>query len=76
MLTELALKNLKSKEKPYKVSDRDGMYAFVTKAGSISFRYDYRLHGRRETYVIGRYGRGGISLALAREKCMDARRTV
>ena len=26
MLTDVALKNLKSKEKPYKVADRDGMY--------------------------------------------------
>ena len=76
MLTELALKKLKPKEKPYKVSDRDGMYAFVTKAGAISFRYDYRLNGRRETLVIGRYGRGGIALALAREKCLDARKIV
>jgi hypothetical protein len=26
MLTDVALKSLKSKEKPYKVTDRDGMY--------------------------------------------------
>lgn len=26
--------------------------------------------------IIGRYGRGGISLALAREKLLDARRAV
>ena len=30
------------------------------------------MHGRRETLTIGRYGRTGISLAKAREKCLDA----
>ncbi len=76
MLTDSALKHLKGKAKPYKVADRDGMYAFVTTTGTISFRYDYRINGRRETLVIGRYGRDGISLATAREKCLDARRAV
>ena len=76
MLTDSELKYLKAKAKPYKVSDRDGMYAYVTPAGSISFRYDYRINGRRETLVIGKYGRDGISLAAAREKCLDARRMV
>lgn len=76
MLTDAALKQLKAKAKPYKATDRDGMYAYVSTTGAISFRYDYRLNGRRETLVIGRYGRDGISLAAAREKCIDARRAV
>ncbi len=45
-------------------------------SGAISFRLDYRLHGRRETVYLGRYGRDGISLALAREKCLDAKRAI
>jgi len=53
MLTDTALKNLKSKDKTYKVSDRDGMYALVKTTGTIVFRLDYRLHGRRETLTIG-----------------------
>jgi integrase len=76
VLTDTALKNLKPKPKGYKVSDRDGMYVFVTPGGAIAFRLDYRLNGRRETLSIGRYGADGISLALARERCMDARRAV
>lgn len=76
MLTDAALKQLKSKDKPYKVTDRDGMYVHITTSGSVSFRYDYRIHGRRETLVIGKYGRSGISLLVAREKCIDARRVV
>lgn len=76
MLTDTALKNLKPREKAYKVADRDGMYVHVTTSGSITFRYDYRLNGRRETLTIGKYGPSGLSLARAREKCLDARRAV
>ena len=76
MLTDTALRNLRPQEKPYKVADRDGMYAHVAPSGAITFRYDYRLHGRRETLTIGKYGPSGLSLARAREKCLDARRAV
>ena len=76
MLTDTALRNLKPKSLTYKVSDRDGMYVTVSPAGTVTFRYDYRLHGRRETLTIGRYGALGISLALAREKLLDAKKTV
>ncbi len=76
MLTDTALRNLKPKAKPYKASDRDGMYVTVSPGGTVTFRYDYRLNGRRETLTIGRYGPAGISLALAREKLLDAKRMV
>ena len=76
MLTDAALQNLRPRSKIYKVTDRDGMYVVVAVSGAITFRYDYRMHGRRETLTIGRYGRTGISLKLAREKCLDARRLV
>lgn len=76
MLTDAALKSLKSRGKSYKVSDRDGMYVVVSPAGGVVFRLDYRLHGRRETLTIGKYGRDGISLAEAREECIKARKTV
>lgn len=76
MLTDAALKALRPKEKSYKVTDRDGMYVVVSPAGTLSFRLDYRLHGRRETVVLGKYGPTGLSLARAREKCIDAKRAV
>ncbi|GLK47689.1 hypothetical protein GCM10017620_06620 [Brevundimonas intermedia] len=63
MLTDVALKNLRSQSKPYKSTDRDGLYVYVSPGGAISFRYDYRFNGRRETLTLGRYGRGGLSLA-------------
>ena len=76
MLTDVALKALKPREKIYKVADRDGMYVRVTTRGAISFLLDYRLNGRRETVHLGKYGHDGISLARAREKCLDARRAI
>lgn len=76
MLTDLALKRLKPQEKTYKIADRDGMYAAVSPAGQIAFRYDYRLHGRRETLTFGKYGPDGLSLGEARERCMIARKLV
>ena len=76
MLTDTALKHLKPKEKPYKVSDRDGMYVLVSPGGTISFRIDYRLHGRRETVTLGKYSPSDLSLARAREKCIDAKRLI
>ncbi len=76
MLTDTALKNLKPKGKPYKVSDRDGMYVLVAPSGTVTFRLDYRLNGRRETVTLGQYGPAALSLARAREKTIDARRAV
>jgi len=60
----------------HKVTDRDGMYVRVAPSGALSFRLDYRLNGRRETVYLGKYGRDGISLARARELCLDAKRAI
>ncbi|RWP08343.1 site-specific integrase [Mesorhizobium sp.] len=76
MLTDIALKRLKPKDKMYKVADRDGMYAAVSPTGQIAFRYDYRTNGRRETVTLGRYGEGGLTLAEARDRCLAARKMV
>ncbi|TGS88007.1 DUF4102 domain-containing protein, partial [Mesorhizobium sp. M2D.F.Ca.ET.178.01.1.1] len=73
MLTDAAIKALKIKQKMYKVADRDGMYVRVMPSGTISFRLDYRLNGRRETVYLGKYGCDGISLLQTSEKCLDSR---
>lgn len=56
MLTDTKLRNLKPRDKLYKVNDREGLYVAVTPAGSISFRYNYSINGRQETITFGRYG--------------------
>ncbi|HAU5557211.1 tyrosine-type recombinase/integrase [Proteus mirabilis] len=74
MLTDTKLRSLKPQDKLYKVSDRDGLYVAVTKSGVISFRYDYRFNGRRETVTFGRYSADGITLAEARAELIEAKR--
>lgn len=79
MLTDKQLRALKAADKVYKVADQQGLCVTVLRTGNISFRYDYRLNGRRETLVIGQYDPGlaarnprevstleyGMSLSLA-----------
>ena len=76
MLTDTKLKSLKGQGKAYKVADRDGLYVVVSPKGTVTFRYDYRINGRRETLTIGRYGPDAMSLAEAREQLMEARKLV
>ncbi|MCX7143735.1 MAG: Arm DNA-binding domain-containing protein, partial [Proteobacteria bacterium] len=92
MLTDLKIKSLKPEAKPYKVTDRDGLYITISPGGSASFRHDYRLNGRRETLTLGRYDEsrgkelpreldsldygGTLSLAEARLLLTRARRSV
>jgi integrase len=77
MLSDGTLRGLKPRAALYKVTDRDGLYVVVTPRGTISFRMDYSLNGRRETLTIGRYGtKDGISLLMARERCMEARKAI
>lgn len=76
MLTDAALRSLKPKEKPYKVSDRDGLYVYVLTSGTVSFRYNYSINGRQETLVLGRYGPDGIKLAEARELLVEAKKAL
>jgi len=76
MLTDAKLRNIKPKDKLYKVNDRDGLYVAITPAGSISFRYNYSIHGRQETITFGRYDVGGITLVEARERLGEAKKMI
>ncbi|GKX40326.1 tyrosine-type recombinase/integrase [Pectobacterium versatile] len=76
MLTDTKIKSLKPRDKIYKVADRDGLYVAVSPAGTVSFRYDYRINGRRETVTLGRYGDDGITLAEARDALITVKKQV
>jgi len=76
MLTDAELRNTRGKTKPYKKTDRDGLYVLVTPSGGIALKYDYRFNGRRETVTFGSYGLTGLSLARAREKLIEAKRMI
>jgi integrase len=71
MLSDTKLRNLKPKDKPYKLADFDGLYIYVTPTGGRSWRFDYRFHGKRCTQTLGKYP--DISLADARSRLRDAR---
>ncbi|MGH6636268.1 MAG: Arm DNA-binding domain-containing protein [Gammaproteobacteria bacterium] len=49
MLTDTKARQARPKEKPYKLTDHGGLYLYIAPADAKSWRYDYRLHGRRET---------------------------
>ena len=75
MLSETQIKNLKPKDKAFKVSDRDGLYLVVTPSGAKSFRYNYKINGRHETITLGRW-REQITLAEARQKLDEAKKLI
>jgi hypothetical protein len=55
-LTAAKLRDMPPRERAYKVSDGgNGLDVVISPGGSRSFRYDYRLGGRRETLTIGRH---------------------
>lgn len=74
MLTDIKARAAKPKQKPYKLTDRDGLYLFITTGGAKSWRYDYRLVGARQTLTIGQYP--DVSLTIARDRLAEARRRV
>ncbi len=74
MLTDMAIKRLKPKDKLYKVADRDGMYVSVATTGQITFRYDYLSTAetncakwRRESVPVGlrEKGRKALEFGIA-----------
>jgi len=54
-LTDLKIKNLKPKDKPYKVPDFDGLYVLVNPNGSRLWRVKYRLRGKERLLSLGAY---------------------
>ncbi len=44
-LSDIKVKNLKSGEKPYKVSDFEGLFVLVKVSGAKSWRFKYRVDG-------------------------------
>lgn len=71
MLTDTQLKSLKPQEKAYKVADALGLYVTVATSGTKSFRYDYRVDGKRETLTVGRYEEGTPSRATDELDTLD-----
>jgi integrase len=73
-LTFAAIKNAKGQAKPYKLTDGDGLYLYVTPNGSRYWRMNYRHLGKQKTLAFGVYPDTG--LADAREQRDTARKVL
>ncbi|BDI32580.1 integrase [Capsulimonas corticalis] len=70
-LTELALKNLKPKSKPYRVPDGGNLSIEVSPAGGKHWRWRYVFAGKPDILSLGKYP--AVSLAEARKRCDEVR---
>ena len=63
-LTDATIRNLKPRDKPYKVSDFEGLFLLVKPTGSRLWHQKYRIEGKEKLLAIGSYPE--VSLAQAR----------
>src|ERR1700723_1344300 len=71
-LTDTQIKKIKTKDKPYKVSDGGGLYLWATPSGGKLWRWSYRHEGKQKVMTFGRYP--DVPLALARERHSEERK--
>lgn len=64
-LTDVAVRQAKASDKPYKMSDSCGLFLLVNKTGSKLWRHKYRFGGKEKLISCGKYP--DVSLAEARE---------
>lgn len=70
-ITDTTARHAKPQAKDYKITDGNGLFLLVKKAGSKLWRYRYRFAGKERTLSIGAYP--DISLKQARLKRLEAR---
>lgn len=71
-LSAVAIKAAKGREKPYKLTDGDGLFLYVTPKGGRYWRMNYRYLGKQKTLAFGVWPDTG--LADAREQRDAARK--
>lgn len=62
-LSVVAIKTAKNREKPYKLSDTDGLYLLVTPSGGRYWRMNYRHLGKQRTLAFGVWPDTGLAEA-------------
>ncbi len=70
-LSAVAIKAAESREKSYKLADRDGLYLVVWPTGARSWKMNYRYLGKQKTLTFGQWP--AVGLADARKRCDAAR---
>jgi len=73
-LTAAAIRNIKVRAKPYKLTDGDGLFLYVTPNGGRYWRMNYRHLGKQKTLAFGVWPDTG--LAEAREQREAARKVL
>jgi len=71
-LTAVAIKAAKGRDKPYKLTDSDGLHLLVLPSGARYWRMNYRYLGKYKTLAFGVWPE--VELADARAKRDEARR--
>lgn len=71
-LTVTAIKAARGRDKPYKLTDSEGLYLLISPGGSRCWRMNYRHHGKQKTLAFGTWP--SIGLADARERRDMARK--
>ncbi len=71
-LSDIAIRNAKGKEKPYKISDSGGLFILIATTGGKLWRYSYRFDGKQKTLSLGSYPDTGLK--EARERHAAARK--
>lgn len=71
-LTDTTIRNVKPRDKPFKMADSKGLFLQVTPAGGKRWRIKYRFEGKEKLLSLGIYPE--TPLAKAREKCEAARK--
>lgn len=70
-LTDVAIRNAKPREKPYKLGDSLGLFLLVQPSGGKLWRLKYRVDGKEKKLAIGTYPE--VGLADARRRRDEAR---
>jgi len=71
-LTDVKVRNAKSEEKQYKLSDGGGMYLLINPNEGKYWRLKYHFDGKEKALALGTYSE--ISFAGARKRREDARK--
>lgn len=74
MLTQLQITSAKPKARPYSLTDGQGLALFIQPSGAKLWRFRYRCGGIARTLHIGPWPL--VSLAGARDKCNEARKSI
>jgi integrase len=73
-LTDTAIRNIKPREKQFKLYDYDGLFIIIAPSGGKWWRFKYRFGGKEKQLSLGTYPE--VSLSQARERRNEARKQV